>query len=471
MTTVAIIGGGFSGTVLALNLLEHGSPYDQVLLIEKKHKIGLGHAYSTRDPDHLLNVAAASMSPFSRRPEAFVDYLAQYRDLLPGDVSSLRDYFAPRIFYGRFLDHIVTTKLKSVPGRPELIVVHGIAVDIRSGTRDEVILADGRSFYADRIVLASGNLPPRAPREILGFGSLGRRYLGSPWDSQSLEAIPSRASILLIGTGLTMIDCVLSLARKHKGPMVAVSRHGLLPRRQEPVSDWDLSLRREDTRSVRRLLRQIRNEIARAEAQGYHWQCVIKSLRSITQSLWAGLSQNEQARFIRHVRPWWDVHRHRIAPAVADKIDWLVHSGQLKIIAGRIERFDVAAHGARVDVNLRNGTCRVSFNADAIINCSGPNYDFSTGDDLLLKSLLAKGRISQNVHRLGLHTTADFAIVDREGDATGDLFAMGPLLRGQFWEVNAVPEIVGQAETLAPRLLAEHDRSEFYSRRHARGFA
>jgi uncharacterized NAD(P)/FAD-binding protein YdhS len=191
MTTIAIIGGGFSGAILALNLLAEGGAGDQLILIEKRAEIGRGQAYSTNEPTHLLNIPASGMSPFTRQPDAFVEFLAEHRDLLPPDTPSLAACYAPRAVYGRFLSHLVETRLQPGKGRPELTRVHGTATDIIDDRGDVILLEDGRSFRADRIVLATGNLPPRRPAGVEGWIEDEDFCLSDPWNVAALDSIAS----------------------------------------------------------------------------------------------------------------------------------------------------------------------------------------------------------------------------------------------------------------------------------------
>jgi uncharacterized NAD(P)/FAD-binding protein YdhS len=446
MTTVAIIGAGFSGMILAVNLMRSGDPGDELIVIEKRHELGLGQAYSTKDETHLLNIPPAGMSPFSRQPMAFAEYLKARGLLDTREAAQLENFYAPRKLFGEYLRHIVATQLNSGADRPRLTRVEGEAVEI---TRDnEIKLADGRNFHADRIVLAMGNLPPKPLRAA---GNLDADiYSADPWVPGAVDTLAHDANVLLIGTGLTMLDYVQSLGtRDHKGEIIAVSRHGLLPRRSLTPDYWKPFIHPEKTYTVRQLVRLVRQQIAEALRQGVTWQSVLNSFRFSTQKLWTHFSPAEQARFIRHVRPWWDVHRHRIAPAVADRVESMQASGRLRVIAGHLEEMQRTAKGADVTIRRRGSEDRVTLTVQKIVNCSGPNYDFASSDEVLLKRLLEDGRISLNRHKLGVQVGDNFAAVDRDGVTSDDLFAMGPMLRGQYWEINAVAEIVAQAEAMA----------------------
>lgn len=453
MATIAIIGGGFSGAVLALNLLAEGAAGDCVIIIEKRAAIGLGQAFSTNEPTHLLNIPAGGMSPFSRRPEAFAQYLAAHPELLPPGASSADACYAPRAAFGRFLSELIEAKLARVEGRPELIHVRATAIDIAGGGGDVIFLDDGRSVQADRIVLATGNVPPRRPAGVEGWIDDADFYIGDPWSLDLLGAVAEGDRVLLLGAGLTMIDVALSLAaRGHKGEITAVSRHGLLPRVQEPAEEWPPFINPGEARSVRRLVRLVRSQIAAARSRGQNWQSVLNSMRPFAQALWRGLPAAEQARFIRHVRPWWDAHRHRIAPEVGAKLAALMATGRLRHVAGRLQRLQRGADGVDVETKPRGGGPIIRLRIDKLVNCSGPNYDFGASDETLLKRLIDRGRIRLDRHRLGVSVADNLAAIGQDGAASTGLYAIGPMLRGQYWETNAVREIAEQAEALAQRL-------------------
>jgi uncharacterized NAD(P)/FAD-binding protein YdhS len=460
MVSIGIIGGGFSGGMLALHLIEQRAQIDEILVVDDRKTIGLGQAYSAKAPWHLLNIRAVGMSPLVDRPDAFVNFLAEQSDLPPEAGSPIGERFVPRLFYGRFLSELIETAEHHSAGLPHLSHLRERAVAVQrnaiSSEGFEVLLADGRSFRVDRLVLALGNLRPGKPKNIPAGFVETRRYIGDPWDPGAISSIPQDARVLLIGTGLTAVDSILSLAaQNHHGLMTAVSRHGLLSRSHSDTGGqfWPSFIDPQAAKPVRELLILVRDQLKAAAAAGVSWQAVVNSLRAATQDLWRQLPEAEQARFIRHVRPWWDVHRHRIASSKWREIQNLIASGQLTVKAGRIENYRRVGDSTEAEFRPRSqsGVIRLCF--DWLINCSGPNYDFATSDQPLLRQMLATGLIRPNKHRLGVEVDETSAIVDREGRIARDLYAMGPMLRGQYWEINGVPEIAQQARELA-KLLA-----------------
>ncbi|HEY8008945.1 MAG TPA: FAD/NAD(P)-binding protein [Methylocella sp.] len=471
MVSIGIIGGGFSGGILALHLLQHGVKSDDIFVIDDRPSIGLGQAYSATAPWHLLNIRASGMSPLLDRPDAFVNFLDKQTDLPPEPGVPLGERFVPRLFYGRFLLDLIETAKSQGRGRPRLTHLRGRAVAVKRNAAIphgyEILLKDGRSLPASQVVLALGNLAPSKPKGIPPWFVETDRYIGDPWNPGAISAIGQDDRVLLIGTGLTTVDSILSLAAQdHLGPMIAISRHGLLPRSHSDIGGqfWPSFANPSAPKPVRELLIRVRDQVKAAAAAGVSWQAVINLLRPTTQDLWRELPEAEKARFIRHIRPWWDVHRHRLAPGKWQEIQKLIASEQLIVKAGRIEGYHQAGDKIEAVFRSRSQTGSVRFGFDALINCMGPNYDFAASDQPLLRQMVESGLMRPNQHRLGLDVDMARAVVDGEGRVFGNLYAMGPMLRGQFWEINAVPEIAKQARDLAgllagPRLSGAVGRS------------
>jgi uncharacterized NAD(P)/FAD-binding protein YdhS len=204
--------------------------------------------------------------------------------------------------------------------------------------------------------------------------------------------------------------------------------------------------------SIAGLLRLVRREVREAAAQGIAWQAVIDALRPMTQGLWDTLPDAERARFLRHLRPWWEVHRHRMAPSIAERIDEARQRRQLIVTRGRISGFERA--GASVDVQYRATVTGedTRLRVDRIINCSGPSCDFERLANPLIQDLLRSGRSRPDAMRLGLDVTPQGALRAADGAISQCLYAVGPLTKGLFWEMTSVPDIRRQCELLATHI-------------------
>jgi uncharacterized NAD(P)/FAD-binding protein YdhS len=428
---IVIVGGGFSGTLLAINLLRHDGP--RATLVERSgDRIARGVAYSATEPAHLLNVRAAGMSAFPDEPDHFVRWLAARGE---GDAGS----FVPRLRYGAYLrealDAVRCDRLSLREG------------DVRDVTDHGVVLACGQAIAADRVVLATGNLPPHTPPGIDPAALPGGRYLDDPWRADAAAGLREDDTVVLLGTGLTAVDVALQLdAAGFAGRIVALSRRGLHPRRHAP---GPMATGETDLPGVP-LSQMVARLRERAAVEG--WRAAVDAMRPITQRLWAASSAQERARFLRHLRPFWDVHRHRLAPAVADRIDAMVAEGRLRFVAGKIVDATVEGEGLSLRWRPRHEHDVETLHAARIVNCTGPQGDLKRTDDPLLATLMNNGRIRPDPLRLGIDVDAEARVIDREGRPDDRLTCIGPMTRGGLWEVVAVPDLRRQAWDLARRL-------------------
>jgi uncharacterized NAD(P)/FAD-binding protein YdhS len=455
MPTVAVIGAGFSGTLLALHLLRRCPLGTIIKLIERDQTFGCGMAYSTGNPSHLLNVRVGGMSAFRDRPDHFLEWLnhAPHRWGQPL-VSSTS--FVPRQTYGAYIRALLDEELeRCADERYRLDLVTGEVSDIAlRQSRAVLTLQEGREITADLVVLATGNVPSLPPPVAEGSFYDSPLYRPDPWAADALTELDPDAPVMLIGTGLTAMDVVMSLLDQgHRGPIHALSRRGQLPHRHAP-GNIPTPERMSFPSNPLALLRELRAQARQAAAAGEDWRAVIDSLRPFTSDIWQLMSVCERARFLRHLRPWWDTHRHRMAPAIADRMEAARAAGQFTAGAGRIVTYDM--HGDRVTVRYRprRSASLAALEAARVINCSGPGADYERIADPMIRSLLAQGLARPDALRLGLDVTANCALRAADGAVSRQLFAVGPLTRSTFWEMTAVPDIRRQCELLAAHLAA-----------------
>lgn len=436
---VAIVGGGFAGTLLAINLLRHDGP--RATLIERRGaQVARGVAYGTAHAEHLLNVRAGNMSAMPDDPGHFVRWL-EARGL--GDRTS----FVPRRIYGTYLGDLLEETRAAHGERLRLIEGEAVALD-REGAGEgwRLALADGGAIAADTIVLAIGNLPPHTPAGLDPDTMPPGSYIADPWAGDVAAGLGPDDTVVLIGSGLTAIDVALTLdAAGFAGRMHAISRRGLAPRRHDDVPAAP-GLREKPAGTLSALVAHVR---ARADAIG--WRGAVDELRPVTQMMWGGADAATRARFLRHLRPFWDVHRHRLAPKVADRIDALVASGRLSFAAGKL--VGTSGEGpVHLAWRPRGSEAIVTTTATRIVNCTGPQGDLMRSPELLLRDLLAQGTIRPDALRIGLDVDAQSRVVGADGTPDDGLYAIGPMTRGDLWEVVAVPDIRQQNWTLARRL-------------------
>ncbi len=438
---IAVIGGGFSGALHAINLLRYAGP--RVTLIERETP-GEGLAYGAADDEHLLNVRASNMSAFPDRPNHLVDWLTAR------GVEDAAGAFIPRTLYGTYLREMLAQTEREFAGR--LTIVRGDAVDMTFNGTVTILLAGGRTVEADAASLALGNLPPHTPRPIDPTALPEGSYWQDPWDPGATMGLGPQDTVLIIGTGLTMVDMALLLAKRgFAGPIHALSRRGLLPRPHASDPRPSDTRQEKPTTIVSELVRETRE---RARKVG--WRHAVDELRPFTQPIWRSADAEQKSRFLRHLRAWWDVHRHRLAPQVDARLRSMIASGQLSVHAGKMISAERADKGVEVAWRVR-GTDRIEHVvATRIINCTGPEGDLGSTKEPLLRRLMERGLIRPDACGIGIDVNAQAQVIAANGEANPRLLALGPLTRGAFWEINAVPDIRGQVWDIARRLSNAH---------------
>lgn len=399
-------------------------------------------AYSTPFDAHLLNVVASRMSAFPEEPDHFVRFLSER---YPGRYQP--SSFVPRRVYGEYLESIVTQSIESSGGRARHERAHALAANVEvDGVR--IVCDGGRVLHGDVLVVATGNADP-APWN--GAGSdvhTSGRYFSSVWAPGATAPADPDAPVLLLGTGLTAVDAVLALRESgQRAPIWMVSRRGLLPHEHRvfdapPASDPDAG-------SMHELLRTVRHSARRPQA----WRAALDALRPHTNRLWQGLSVNDQRRFVRHVMPYWNVHRHRMAPQIAQIVAGGIAEGWLRMLAGRTGRIEPAPAGLRVPITVRGSGRRIELEVGRVINCSGPAHDPRLLENPLVGNLLAQGLMVPAPLGIGADVAPSGALRDRYGTESERIFAIGPVRYGTLIETTAMPEIRMQAAELARHLL------------------
>lgn len=460
--TVAIVGGGFAGAVLAAQLLRKSFGTASVILIEKGARVGRGVAFGTSCGEHLLNVPARGMSVFPNDPEHFLRWAQLNRGIgvKPGD-------FLPRQFYGQYVASVLQHEIDLNPGRFQR--VQDEAVDLtRVDGMAEIRLRCGQTVFADKVVLALGNFPPGDPR-LPGKTPHSQHYVADPWAPGALDLSDGNdskedASILLLGSGLTSVDVAISLrSRGFRGTIHLLSRRGLLPQSHKATAPWPPFWDERSPRTAHGLLRSIRAQIEVAEGQGSGWRAVLDSLRPFTSTIWRSLSHKEQRRFLRHVRPYWEVHRHRVATEIDGSLSSQIQSGQIKVHAGRIMKYEEDSEGVNLTYRNRKTANIERLRVMRVINCTGPEVDCRRIENLLLNNLSRQKLIRPDPLFLGLDTSEHGALIGAHGEPSDFLYTIGPSRKGSLWETTAVPEIRLQASQMSTLLLSAFEREEIKS--------
>ncbi len=452
MKRITIIGGGASGTLLALNLLRYdGDERLEINLVEKRTHVGRGVAFSTDQDSHLLNVPAAKMGAYADDVEHFHRWLNECG--LEKDPTS----FVPRRIFGEYLREQLEEANKSKADNVELNIFDDEAIDIeRHDGKVAVHLMSGDVLYSEKAALAFGNfLPPHPTVPDQAFVH-SPRYFQDPWTPAMFDSIKAEDDVLIGGTGLSMVDVMLHLHQlRHQGLINAISTRGQLPAVHKLGFTYS-SFYDEIKGSTRvtDILKTVRAHAKNADSNGSDWRAVIDSLRPVTQQIWLDLPLAEKKYFMQHLSRYWNVARHRMAPEAALVIDELRGTGQLQILKGRLKKITWES-GIGFDVRYSTVGLDQYVHADVIINCIGSESRFDQLDSPLVKNMLNSGMIACDELRFGLDATPDGQLKTADGKASDMLYTLGTALKGVLWESTAIPEIRVQARDLAQKLISE----------------
>ena len=447
---IAIVGGGFSGTLLAIQLLRMGlAKTDAIALIEQSPRMGPGLAYSVEDECCLLNVPAGNMSAFPDDPGHFV----RYCQAMDSNITS--SSFLPRRLYGQYIEQLLRDTETRYPQQLHRLRASTVDLEYISGDRYRIDFARHPSILTNKVVLALGHF---ASQPLATLKSVPADMVITPWDAEQFQKIPVTLPIAILGTGHTAIDALLRLrANSAVQKVYLISRRGLLPNSHRLASsmvdaqfpNWLKNV----SATARGYTRALRAQIKNHCQDGGDWRDIFNQIRAHTSDLWQTLPINERARFLRQLLPYWDVHRHRLALSAGKQIEKLQQQGAIDVIAGRIESAKI--HGKHIKLQYRDRATQEirSIEVGAIIHCTGPNYDLSTVPDPLVKNLIRRNYLQQDALKIGLVLDGQYQLQNPNHPMQQHLYYIGPMLKARFWESIAVPELRVHVQCLAKQLL------------------
>jgi uncharacterized NAD(P)/FAD-binding protein YdhS len=450
--TVAIVGAGASGTLLAAQLLRRGEPGSRVVLIERSGAFGPGVAYSSTSNAHRLNVAAGQMAALPKDPGSFFRWSRSHAE------ATSPDEFLPRRLFGEYLTDLLddcerrAAGIVSLERRAEEVVALPQSPD--DPARRRLVLGSGGSVDADQVVLALGNSAPAAPSGLPAEIAESPYFLADPWAPGALSASRANQTVLLLGTGLTMVDVALELGVSGGPVMYAMSRSGLLPRvhQRHPSPAGPPPLDTSAPPRLDELVAVLTSEVVAADDRGDDWRPLIDSLRPISNEFWGSLDAAERARFQREYGRLWSIHRHRMAPQVGTALERLIEKGRLRVAPATLETARIREGRVDVDVVHPRDGAQARFRVDRIINCTGPLHDPERISSPLVQGLVEQGSVRSNALGVGFDTDPVGTVIDRRGNPVDGVYAIGPLRDGGLLETTAVPEIGQQARTLSTEI-------------------
>jgi len=452
MPTVAIIGGGFSGAAVAWHL-RASAPDTEIVIIEPQRDLGRGLAYSTNDPAHRINVPAVRMSIDNNMADDFQDWVVE-TDYLTGDPdAALPDerLFPSRYAFGSYLGD----RIRSLKPAVRHIQSKAIAVE-RSDNKYRVLCDNGEAVPANAVVLAVCHAPPETPRSLESLQN-HPRFFANPWQSDARSLIGTHDRVLIVGTGLTMADIVASLDRAgHRGEVVAVSRRGM---RSQPHTD-DLREFKGDFTSppslrASELVKRVREAVIEAAQDGKPWQLVLDRVREQGQIIWQALPTQERLRVLRHLRPYWDVHRFRIAPQIHRVLERRLANGSLVLKTAAVRAVPAQETGLTVEFRQRREQQWKPERFDALVLATGPGHASVVQTNPLLARLVGEGLVRPDIFHFGVDVDPEGHAISGAGKTQARLYVAGPLARGTFGELMGISDLADYAEKIARRLALE----------------
>lgn len=457
---VAVAGGGFCGGFFAAELAAKAPGPVRIIVIEPREALGAGVAYSAADPAHRINVPAARMTLFPDEPADF-DRWVRAGDVLRDDPAAQWEdgaLYPQRQVFGRYVGALIAARAAARPG---ISIEHVRGQAVAAAPRGEgfsITLNSGASLAADMLVLAVSHPPPRAPALIAALGDIPA-VIANPWAPGALDRLDPDAKILIIGTGLTMADMVATLDRRgHRGQVVAFSRRGQLSRGHAFAAvPFQHFANAAPPNSLRALTRQIRGFIAAQAAQGQPWQPVFDDVRANAGPLWRALSLTDRRRFLRHLRPFWDSHRYRVAPQVERAVQNWRAAGQLTVLAASLRGISRRGDGVEALLHRRmtppDTVLRIT--ADAVIVTTGPAHGGVVESNPLLADLASRGLLHADPLGLGLAVDPAGRVLGADGNANPTLLVAGPLAREQYGELMGMPQVATQPSALAAEVSSQ----------------
>ncbi|GAL85209.1 putative polyketide biosynthesis zinc-dependent hydrolase BaeB [Sporocytophaga myxococcoides] len=447
MKTISIVGGGFCGCMLTLHLLKKRQSKIKIHLIDKSEKLCKGAAYSTEFNFHLLNVNAGKMSALQSDEDNFINWLKENK------YPYNNEDYVPRKLYGNYLSNLLYHELNEAPDNVDIHIEEAIDVTLEND-KAVILLESGKKIISDKVVLAPGNFSPQSDNDPFEKYIDDGIYFTNPWNHQTIiDKIHKEEDILILGTGLTMIDlCTTLYFNSHKGKIHAFSRHGFLPAVHKPVYFYEPFYHEiEKTSSLSEVLSIVKKHLHSHKQQGGDWRDIIDSLRPYNQKIWMNFSTNDKALFIQKLNRLWSISRHRIPQEYQITIDELLKNNMLEIHSGKIDTIVKTGRKLNITVRKKNNEQPTSLSVHRVINCTGPQLNYLKLQNPLIKNMIQKGLIHPGPLNLGVDATPEGKVKNHYNENI--IYALGSALTGVLFESTAVPELRVQAEVLADILL------------------
>jgi uncharacterized NAD(P)/FAD-binding protein YdhS len=442
---VIIIGGGLSGSLLAMQLARSPGGSEVVLIEKNPEFLGRGVAYQYDFTHQPLNVVAGGMSLFPDKPLDFVRWLEanhfRYNHLID-QVSP--EAFIPRKIFGDYVLENLEKIQQEVSERLQIRIDEAISI-MDFGKRKTVVFASGNALHADHVILALGNFPPADLFATHNPVQNDPRYFASPWSDRVYSDIKGDEDILLVGSGLTAVDIVLGLiVRKFRGKVTMLSRRGVFPLPHD-LTHQAISITVPENYSPRKMLLWVRY-LMRKNPE-VPWSVIIDGLRPYTQKIWLQWIVSDKQYFLKKIRPYWEIARHRIPSASSERLNNMMEKGQLVLIKGTIEEASVSSNGIEILYRSESGLNSQVF--QKVINCTGPESNYRKVRFPIIVDLIARGKVKIDELGLGIKCTPEGSIINDQGEVEQGIWCIGPMRKAVLWETTALRELREQSSALA----------------------
>jgi uncharacterized NAD(P)/FAD-binding protein YdhS len=454
-TSIAIIGGGYAGTILARKIIEQ-TVNVQITIFNSSTEISKGVAYDCNQKSSLLNVPAGKISALPEDVNHFLDWCLKHPTYKNDSRELIAGAFLPRQLYGAYLNEVWEETVKIAKD-------NNVSLQVLNEKVNHLVVADNHvnlqtessTYQFDKCVLATGNELPGKPKNIESEFLNSDRYYNNPWDVD-YHKIDKSLPTLIIGNGLTMVDIVLNMRDNHYyQKIISISPNGfnILPHRNFGFTYTGALANIEFPISLLELITLFNREMKNLKKFGVSPEPIIDALRPNTQKIWQQFTSDEKAKFMTRVRHLWGVARHRIPFVSYDTIMKEQVNQQLNILAGKITSVQENKDGIEVKIWDKRTKREVSVMVGAIINCTGPETNITKSNNVLLNQLYAEGIINQDPLFLGISTNCkNYKTLQKNGAENQNIYAIGSLLKGELWETTAVGDLRVQAKELAQEL-------------------
>lgn len=448
---LAIVGGGFTGAAVAYHLARNNVLID-IIIFEPRAILGAGLAYDTDDIVYRINVPAGRMTLLPGEDAHFADWLerdgwlARDQEAFHGGVA-----YPPRQVFGRYVEEQLAPFVQSGQVRHVREKVIG-ATRTHKGWR---LKTDADQLYeADLLTVATTHPKPAIPRELQPVAG-DFRVVTDGLASGVLNSIGPDERVFIIGSGLTAADIVASLDKRgHRGSITLLSRRGQRSRGHAPQafeSEGDFTTH--PSVSALQLLKAVRQAVAKAETEGRSWHPVLDAVRAQGDTIWNALHPKERQRLVRHLRPFWDAHRFRIAPQIDAVLDRKFADGSLELVKGSLKQVEKVGDGFQVTLLDRRRNRIVTQSPDRIIVTTGPAHGDILRQQSYLGELAEIGQVKLDSAGLGLATSRNGRALDERDHEVETLFVAGPLARGTFGELMGLPQVSDYALFISNQIL------------------